>query len=274
MGKIAIVDTVGDSREALRQALTAAGYEVAVEEALDCCDVSVEAIVLATDAAGLATAHQQVEALRETRGTPIILVTDLDRSGWDRTFGSAEGLAVDALLDRPVDVHAFMRRLAGILQARQVAAAGPAPLEMSAIIARAIANEEASEAFYGRAAELVEAPDTREALESLSRDERGHKALLEEFRSGARALPASAAAVGTLVETMGTPEFTPDMTPADAFLLAANKERLAVEMYENWAHLYPAGPEHDLLLKLAEVERRHKTRVEAMFANAAFPEVW
>jgi rubrerythrin len=47
-----------------------------------------------------------------------------------------------------------------------------------------------------------------------------------------------------------------------------------MEFYENWAALYPQGRERELLLQLAEVERRHKAHVEAMFTNAAFPEVW
>jgi rubrerythrin len=274
MGKIAIVDTVGDSRETLQQALEAAGWEVVIEDGVHCCDVSVEAIVLATDAAGLATAHHQVETLRETRGTPVILVTEMDRSGWDRTFEAPQGLAVDALLDKPVDVHALLRRLKGILQARQDAQGARETPEMDSILDRAIADEEAAEDFYRRAAELVEAPETKEALESLARDEREHKELLQEFRSGARPLPEGESPAGALVEAMGTPEFTTDMAPADAFLLAANKERLAVEMYENWARLYPSGPEHEVLLKLAEVERRHKAHVEAMFSDAAFPEAW
>jgi len=64
------------------------------------------------------------------------------------------------------------------------------------------------------------------------------------------------------------------MSPADAFLLAAKKERLAMQMYRNWAALYAAGPERDLLLRLAEMERQHQAHVEAMFSDAAFPEVW
>jgi rubrerythrin len=64
------------------------------------------------------------------------------------------------------------------------------------------------------------------------------------------------------------------MQPADAFLLAANKERLSARMYENWAALYEDGPERDLLLRLADMERQHLAHVEAMFSNAAFPEVW
>ena len=142
------------------------------------------------------------------------------------------------------------------------------------ILARAIVNEESAAALYRQAADRVRDPVTRDALEGLMRDEIGHKRLIEEFRSGARALPEGSTSGGSLVESFGTPEFTADMSPPDAFLLAAKKEKLAVEFYENWARLYPGGPERDLLLSLAEVERRHKLKVEEMFTNAAFPEVW
>ena len=147
-------------------------------------------------------------------------------------------------------------------------------VEMTAIVARAIANEESAAAFYRQAAGRVSDPVTREALEGLMRDEIEHKRLIEEFKSGAHPLPAGNTSGGALVESLGSPDFTADMSPADAFLLAAKKEKLAAEFYENWARLYPGGPERDLLLSLAEIERRHKVKVEDLFTNAAFPEAW
>ena len=145
---------------------------------------------------------------------------------------------------------------------------------MSAILARAIANEESAAAFYRQAAERLSDPVTRDALQGLMRDEIEHKRLLEEFRSGARSLPEGSRSGGSLLEFLGAPDFTTDMSPAEAFLLAAKKEKLAVEFYENWAKLYPGGAERELLLGLAEVERRHKEKVENMYTNAAFPEAW
>ena len=142
------------------------------------------------------------------------------------------------------------------------------------ILARAVLNEESSAAFYRQAAVRVSDPVTRDALEGLMRDELDHKRILEEFLSGTRPLPAGATAGGSLVESLGAPDFTVDLSPADAFLQAARKEKLAVEFYENWARLYSGGPERDLLLKLAEVERRHKAKVEDLFTNAAYPEAW
>jgi len=264
MKNVLVMDTVGDSRAELEEALGAAGFGVTTERA-----AHVDAIVLATDAAGLGAVLEEVRRA----DAPVLLVVDLDRSGWDRTFGSAEALDVDALFDSPVDAAALVRRLEGILAARE-AVRQPDASRMGAILERAIANEEASEAFYRQAAGSVADPDTREALEGLMRDEAEHKRLIEEFKSGARPLPQGVTSGGSLVETMDTPGFSEDMSPADAFLLAARKEKLAVELYENWAKLYPEGVERDLLLRLAEIERRHKVRVEAMFSNAAFPERW
>jgi rubrerythrin len=177
---------------------------------------------------------------------------------------------VDALFDLPADPEALVRRMRGILQA----SASVAPAAIPAIIERAVANEQASEAFYRRAAGSVLRLETKETLEALARDEREHKRLLEEFRRGAALFPTEPAQTASLVESLGTPEITPEMTPADAFLLAARKEKLAAEFYENWAALYPEGPERALLRQLAEVERRHKAYVESLFTNAAFPEVW
>ena len=88
-----------------------------------------------------------------------------------------------------------------------------------------------------------------------------------------RPLPEGTTQTATLVEAFGTPPFGTGISAADAFLLAANKERLAMEFYANWAKLYPEGEQRQLLLHLSEVERGHKARVEAMFTNAAFPEV-
>ncbi|MFO8008876.1 MAG: ferritin family protein [Candidatus Brocadiia bacterium] len=274
MSTVLLIDAVGDACAAAEQALRAAGYEVVTStEPADADREGVAAIVLAVKGADAADALDQVMPNRAEPDTPVVLATDFDHSGWDRTFGSAEALGVEALFDLPINAEALVERLDGILAARSQAE-GPAASEMPEIMARAIGNEEAAAAFYRRAAEKVTDPETREVLQGLARDEQEHKRAIEEFQSGARSLPDEPPPAGSLVEKFGTPEFSPDMTPQDAFLLAARKEKLAVELYESWAELYPEGPERELLLKLADVERGHKARVEAMFANAAFPEAW
>ncbi|MEI6148922.1 MAG: ferritin family protein [bacterium] len=267
MKTVILIDTANDSYEAIFQAAIAAGWNVISKAAR-----TADAVVISADAAGLQPALQNLAAARRS-GAVAVLVADFKHSGRDAVFGSTGMLEVDALFDKPVDGPAVMRRLDGIMAARASVERHEAS-EMDVILARAIVNEESSSAFYRQAADRVHDPVTRDALEGLMRDEIGHKQLIEEFRSGARPLPEGSTSGGSLVERFGSPDFTADMSPPDAFLLAAKKEKLAVEFYENWARLYPAGPERDLLLNLAEIERRHKLKVEAMFTNAAFPEAW
>jgi rubrerythrin len=277
MAKVLIIDTTGGGAAGLAKALRAKGLEVqALADPASAAEpaAAADVIVLASKTGSLATALPRTTALRGGRTTPIVLATDLDTSHWDETCGAPEALAVDALLGLPIDTAAMVRRIEGILEAR--ASAGRAALvpEMSAILERAIANEDAAEAFYRQAAAAVRDAVTREALNQLADEERGHKRLLADFQSGLRPLPPAPAVPPSLVDTLGCPAFTTDMKPPDAFLLAACKERLAVRFYEDWAKLYPPGPERDLLGNLADVEHRHQERVEAMFTNASFPEVW
>ena len=275
MNKVLVIDTLGDSHKALEDELGAAGWEVATtENATQARTASVDAVILATNVAGLGQTLREVQAACKATGAPLVLVADLDRSGWEQTFGAAEALEVDAFFDKPVAAEALVNRLEGIRAARREAnAGGPAP-EMSTIIARAIANEEEAAAFYRRVAWKVSDATTRDTLEELMRDEQQHKRIIEEFRSGQRPLPKNIAPGGSLLECFGAPDFNPNMSPADSFLLAAKKEKLAVEFYERWADLYSQGPEREILLHLVEIERNHKAKVEAMFACAAFPESW
>jgi rubrerythrin len=277
--KILIIDATGVVAGPLSAEMKAEGWTIrtcADPKKLPKTAGGCDGVFLAVAAGELATRLPGAIRLARKSGAPLLLATNLDRSGWDRTFESADALEVDALFDLPVEPAAVVRRLKGIAEARGPAAergARKTPAGAS-IISRAVANEEAAQAFYARAAKSVTRKDTKETLEALARDEKEHKRLLTEFKKGRGALPSEPAAAGAVLENLSVPDFSPDMTPADAFLLAARKEKLAADFYESWASMYPEGPERELLHRLAEVERRHKAWVEGMFTNASFPERW
>jgi len=276
MTTIAVIDPDGQVFNRLAPALGEKGWQV--QQAPDAASAaSADAVVVAAQPGQPAEALATVMEVRRTAalaGTPVVLVAELNRTGWDRTFDSEEAFQVDAMLDAPVDPGALVRRLDGILEARRSVEPLKHHPDFALIVARAIANEEAAEDFYNKAAARVCDDSTRSALEGLAADEREHKQILLDFKGGSRSLPSGPLTTTSLVETFGTPDLTEELGPADAFLLAARKEKLAVEFYEHWAGLYAEGPERELLLGLAEVERRHKARVEEMFCNAAFPESW
>ncbi|MCY2923930.1 MAG: ferritin family protein [Planctomycetota bacterium] len=263
-----IVDPTGQTAADCRDALAAKGWGVRRAGSLEEVRPPADAVVLVGELAAvqLIRQHPDLNAL------PVVLIESLDRSGWDRTFADETAFQVDALLDVPVDAAALADRLEGILSARRAAGATSPPTAFRDIIQRAIDNEEAAERFYRQAAAATADPATKAVLNDLAGEEKDHKQSLLDFIEGRRPMPEGHAAPGSIVEAFGTPELTSDLKPADAFLLAARKEKLAAEFYSNWALLCPPGPERDLLAALADVEWRHKRHVEELFTNASFPE--
>ena len=248
---------------------------VVADDSTACRTASADAIVLAVDAADLARAQAHVEAVREESATPVILVVDLDRSGWDRTFASPEALNVDALFDRPVDAQALVRRLAGILAAREDARRLAAAPEMSSIVDRAIVNEEAAAAFYRRAAKRISDPETKEV--SRIADARRTRA-----QAALGGVPQRRTAVAQRYGANDDPGGgvrraavqRGDWRPTMRCCWRRTRKGWPSSSTRTGQSLYPEGEERRLLLYLADVERGHKVRVEAMFANAAFPESW
>ena len=263
-----IVDPSGQTAAACGEALARKGWTLKQAASLDEVHPPAAAVVLVGELAAVELIRQHPDL----SAVPVVLLESLDRSGWDRTFADETAFQVDALLDVPVDAGALAERLAGILSARGAVRAEAPPTAFRDIIRRAVDNEEAAERFYRQAAAATTDPVTKGVLEDLAGEEKDHKQSLLDFLEGRRPIPGGVTAPGSVVETFGTPEFTSDLTPADAFLLAARKEKLAAEFYANWAKLCPPGPERDLLLALADVERRHKRHVEDLFTNASFPE--
>jgi rubrerythrin len=260
-----IVDAQKSESARCQDALHAEGWRVKVVASASRVKGRADAVVLVNDLAA-------VDGIREQPSlgsVPIVLVISLDRSGWDRTFNDETAFRVDALLDLPVDTTALVRRLRGILEASRPA---KQPVPSREILRRAIAGEEESERFYRKAASVSTDPATRMVLEDLASEEGEHRRTLLEFLEGKRPFVSAPEAPSSVAEAFGVPELTPDLLPADAFLLAARKEKLAADFYEAWAGLYPPGPEQDLLRNLADMERRHKAHIEELFINASFPE--
>jgi rubrerythrin len=260
-----IVDPRKRESARCREALRAEGWHVKVAASASGVKGHADAVVLVDDLAAV----DGIRSQPSLRSVPIVLVISLDRSGWDRTFHDETAFRVEALLDLPVDTAALAKRLRGILDASRPAEQAVPSRE---ILRRAMANEEAAERFYRKAASASKDPATRLVLEDLASDEGEHRRKLLEFLEGKRPFVSAPVAPSSVVEKFGVPELTPDLSPADAFLLAARKEKLAADFYEDWAELHPPGPERELLLKLADMERRHKAHVEELFVNASFPE--
>jgi rubrerythrin len=146
--------------------------------------------------------------------------------------------------------------------------------ELQPLIEQAIRQEELSHEFYTRLAKLVTHQETRETLEWLAKDELEHKAFLESCLTPSGCALAGQAQDTHLAEVMKTPAITSDMTPKEALMVAMKREESAFHFYQRLATLQPPGDAKAFLEKMAKVELGHKEKVEYLYANMAFPEVW
>ena len=147
--------------------------------------------------------------------------------------------------------------------------------ELEAIIKSAITQEEMSHVFYQRLAGLVSHPETKDTLEYLAKEELEHKDFLQScFTSQGCTLAGEAAQNVHLAELLEAPAISAGMTIKEALAIAVKREDGAYRFYQALASLQPPGEVQAFLDKMAKVELLHKEKVEYLYDNAAFPEVW
>lgn len=144
------------------------------------------------------------------------------------------------------------------------------------IMQESIAEEIAARDFYRAAARRVENESVREVFEQLAREEDEHRATLETFRYNPLARVTFERVqdfgVSEGQEAIRAPSV--DMAPKDALQLAMKKEQAAMMVYQRLAEGCSDAEIRKLYLELAEMERGHKARLETLFVDVAYPEVW
>jgi rubrerythrin len=55
-------------------------------------------------------------------------------------------------------------------------------------------------------------------------------------------------------------------------LIAAHRELRSYNFYSELAGLHPNGDLHEMLVKIANEELKHKEKMEYLYANTAFPQ--
>lgn len=147
-------------------------------------------------------------------------------------------------------------------------------IEMENLIKSAMAQEELSHDFYLRLADLVSHAETKETLQYLAQEELEHKHFLQSCFT-----PQGCKLVGhpqdsRLAEHLEAPPFHADMSPKEALVIAAKREEGSYHFYQALAALQPPGEIRNFLEKMAQVELSHKEKMEYLYDNTAFPEVW
>lgn len=143
------------------------------------------------------------------------------------------------------------------------------------IIDYAIEREKESYDFYTRAAERVDDKSLKSIFQELAAEEVSHKDFLEEFlRTGATEINIRDFEDYRVSETVDKPKFTEEMSFVDAVALAMKKEEEAMELYQKLANSTENPEKKQLFLDLAKMEQLHKTKLEELYTNTAYAEVW
>lgn len=77
-----------------------------------------------------------------------------------------------------------------------------------------------------------------------------------------------------LAEHLKVPEVTEDLAPKDALALAIKRSDALSRFYQAMAELQAPGEIRSRLEYLAKSELSHKDKLEYLYDNVAFPEVW
>ncbi len=129
--------------------------------------------------------------------------------------------------------------------------------------------------FYTAVAEKCHDAAMRELFEKLAADETGHFELLEKFRADPAKVMKIAAPESDwkIAESQELPVPNADMKPKDAIALAMKREQQAVEFYRALAASASADTK-DIFENLANMELTHKHRLERLFIDVGYPEVF
>ena len=142
-------------------------------------------------------------------------------------------------------------------------------------IEMAIENEIEAYEFYQGVAAQVSEEDMKELFNHFAEEEKKHKSLLEDvLAKGTFDLVPKETRDYKVAESIDTLKLSMDMKPEDAIALAMKKEENAMKHYSGLADVAVDGDIKKLFTDLASMEREHKFKLEKIFVERGYPEVW
>ncbi len=147
--------------------------------------------------------------------------------------------------------------------------------ELVSIIKFAIETEVESYEFYRDAALKVKDETLKETFENLAKEEVEHKEFLENFlKEDVASMEFGEIKDYKIAETIDKPKLSVEMEFSEALALAIKNEQEAMDMYNDLAEAAEDEKNRELFLGLADMEKIHKTKLEEVYVNASYGEVW
>jgi len=147
--------------------------------------------------------------------------------------------------------------------------------EFGQIMDMAIAAEIEAFEFYTEVAAAVTDANMKRVFSELAEEESGHKVSLERIKNKElQNFSFPAVTDYGISDTVETPPLSMKMKPADAIALAMKKEEEAMKMYTGLANAASDAEQKNVFNSLARMEAGHKAKMEDLYNQTAFPEVW
>jgi len=143
------------------------------------------------------------------------------------------------------------------------------------IISTAIEREVEAYTFYRTISDKVKDAALKKLFGELAGEEKQHREFLQGMLTKDVAkMNFDAKKDYKVVNAMPSPPLSADMKPLDGLVVAIKKELEAMQMYSQLAGLSTDMEQKFLFTQLSNMESGHKARLEDLYTNMAFPEVW
>jgi len=143
------------------------------------------------------------------------------------------------------------------------------------IISTAIDREVEAYTFYRTISEKVKDPALKKLFTELAGEEKQHREFLQGMLTkDVSKMHFDAKQDYKVVNAIPSPPLSADMKPLDGLVVSIKKELEAMQMYSQLAGLSTETEQKFLFTQLANMESGHKARLEDIYTNMAFPEVW
>jgi rubrerythrin len=142
-------------------------------------------------------------------------------------------------------------------------------------ISNAVNAEAEAFAFYSSVSGKINDPIIKKLFKDLAKEESKHKLMLESFlKKGPGKMHFSESKDYKIGDALPTPALTLDLKPVDGILIAIKKELEAMQMYTQLANASTDPEQKNLFNELVSMERGHKSKLEDIYTDIAYPEVW
>ena len=148
--------------------------------------------------------------------------------------------------------------------------------DLNKLIDFAIDQERQAFTFYKAAAEKVTNPGVKKIFLELAEDENGHANLLELYKNNKELseIFKFQNIDYKIAETQDLPPLSITMKPSEAIAIAMKREQEASELYRALATNALNNSEKEALENLSNMELGHKHKLENIFVEIGYPEVF